>query len=203
MLVEIIEGPARTFAQRRARVQCEHCQKEREVLYRTVFKKETHPCASCSTTQRQTGRTYTKEHAQAISQSLRKKGWRLHCGYKEIMVDSDHPRKRMVKKGKYLRVYPYVFEHQLVMEASLGHFLETYELIHHVDGDRLHNDLSNLYLCTGEDAAACRREHNATHASLEAVAFTLVKTGIIEFVDGRYRLSERALSRLDLDSSVI
>jgi hypothetical protein len=108
----------------------------------------------------------------------------------------------MVKKGKHERVYPYVFEHQLIMEASLGHFLKTYELIHHIDGDKLHNELSNLYLCTGVDAAACRREHNAAHASLEAIAFILVKLGIIEFVDGRYRLNERALSRPDLGDFV-
>lgn len=118
------------------------------------------------------------------------------------MVDTEHPRKRLVKKGKYTRVYPYVFEHQLVIEKALGRFLEMHEIVHHIDGDKLHNELSSLYLCTGEDAAACRREHNATHASLETVAFSLVKAGIIEFVDGRYQLSDRGRSRLDLGDFV-
>lgn len=118
------------------------------------------------------------------------------------MVDTDHPRKRLVKKGKHTRVYPYVFEHQLVMEKALGRFLEMHEIVHHIDGDKLHNELSNLYLCTGDDATACRREHNATHTSLEAVAFALVKTGVIEFIDGRYQLSDHGRSCLDLGDFV-
>lgn len=202
MFVEIIEGQSGTFKQRSARVRCETCQKERVVQYKTVHKKLEHACKSCIASKRQTGRVFSKEHCKAISKGLRVKGWRLHCGYKEIMVDTDHPRKRLVKKGKYTRVYPYVFEHHLVMEENIGRFLESHELVHHVDSDKLNNAISNLYLCTGSDATACRAEHNAAHKSLEDMGLELYKLGIIEFCDGRYRLSETGRKLLNLDSPV-
>ena len=40
----------------------------------------------------------------------------------------------------------YVAEHRLVMEAKLGRYLERHEVVHHIDGDPLNNDLSNLVL---------------------------------------------------------
>jgi len=43
----------------------------------------------------------------------------------------------------------YVLEHRLVMEQSLGRPLEEHETVHHIDGDKLNNDLSNLQLRAG------------------------------------------------------
>ncbi len=43
----------------------------------------------------------------------------------------------------------YVFEHRLVMARSLGRPLAPKETVHHIDGDRQHNDLSNLQLRSG------------------------------------------------------
>lgn len=118
------------------------------------------------------------------------------------MVDTDHPRKRLYSKNGKQRMYPYVFEHQLVMEEALGRFLEPHEMIHHIDGDKLNNKLSNLYLCTGSDATECRSVHMVAHQSLEEVAFVLFKAGIIEFTDGTYRLSEKGRSLCENEASV-
>jgi hypothetical protein len=41
-----------------------------------------------------------------------------------------------------------VQEHRLVMEKVIGRYLEPYEVVHHLDGDRLNNDPSNLELKT-------------------------------------------------------
>jgi hypothetical protein len=35
-------------------------------------------------------------------------------------------------------------EHRLVMEQQIGRYLESDEIVHHLDGDRLNNDPSNL-----------------------------------------------------------
>lgn len=56
------------------------------------------------------------------------------------ILKPDHPR---AYSGKY------VPEHVLVMEEALGRYLDTdNESVHHIDGDRQNNDLSNLQLRT-------------------------------------------------------
>jgi hypothetical protein len=50
-----------------------------------------------------------------------------------------------------------IAEHRLVMEAHLGRKLNKGEIVHHIDGNRMNNDLSNLKLC------ASVKEHNELH----------------------------------------
>lgn len=50
----------------------------------------------------------------------------------------------------------YVYEHRFLMEKKLGRLLISGEVVHHIDGDRLNNDLENLELHT-------RSEHTALH----------------------------------------
>jgi len=40
----------------------------------------------------------------------------------------------------------YVFEHRLVMEKKIGRLLLPNEKVHHIDGNRLNNDIDNLFL---------------------------------------------------------
>jgi hypothetical protein len=53
-------------------------------------------------------------------------------------------------------VNDYVFEHRLVVEKELGRLLKPDEIIHHIDGNTLNNNLSNLLLLT-------KSEHTTLH----------------------------------------
>lgn len=77
-----------------------------------------------------------------------------------------------------------VFLHKLIMSEHLGRPLTKDEKVHHIDGDKLHNDISNLYLCKDRSA------HGNVHASLSKVAFQLVRSGVIKFdpTTGEYHL---------------
>jgi hypothetical protein len=75
------------------------------------------------------------------------KGGRLiKHGYVEI-YKPDHP---MSNKDGYIR------EHRLVMSEHLGRTLGTHEDVHHIDGNKLNNDSTNLEVMT-------RSEHTKHH----------------------------------------
>lgn len=92
-------------------------------------------------------------------------------GYKMIKCEGEyHPSGRQ----KYKK------EHVMVMEKSLGRELDTKqggggESVHHIDGNKLNNDISNLVLCNGSES------HRRLHANLEKISYELIKRGIIGF----------------------
>lgn len=67
------------------------------------------------------------------------KGGRIvnRSGYVEIYCPN-HPNQRKHTK--------YILEHRLVMEKHLGRYLHPDEVVHHIDGNKLNNDISNLEL---------------------------------------------------------
>lgn len=76
------------------------------------------------------------------------RGGRRTIGKGYIYIYSpDHPN---ATKDKY------VMEHRLVMEKKLGRYLESNEIVHHIDGNRGNNKISNLQLCT-------KGEHTKVH----------------------------------------
>lgn len=92
-------------------------------------------------------------------------------GYKMVKCDNQfHPSGRL----KYKK------EHILILENELGREIKTQqgnmgEQVHHVDGDKLNNNLENLVLCSDT------REHRLIHCQLEEVSFELVRLGVISF----------------------
>lgn len=72
-------------------------------------------------------------------------GGRVKVGdYLAVMVDINDPLRCMAHQTGY------VLEHRLVMARALGRPLMEYETVHHLDGDRMNNELSNLQLRFGK-----------------------------------------------------
>lgn len=86
-------------------------------------------------------------------------------GYKEIFVGDNYPYRPGVK---------WIREHIAVMEHHIGSKIPTGMVVHHIDGDKQNNDISNLFLCTVS-------EHNNLHGKIETLVFELVKRGLVTF----------------------
>jgi hypothetical protein len=74
------------------------------------------------------------------------KGGRLNKpgGYVWIRLYPEHPYY-----GKMAMSHGYILEHRLVMAEALGRPLDASETVHHIDGNRANNVLSNLQLRNG------------------------------------------------------
>lgn len=76
--------------------------------------------------------------------------------------------KGIVKKGDYLYAkvpdHPnrtknnYVLLHRVIMENHINRLLLPTEIVHHIDGNKFNNDISNLRLMDS-------KEHNRMHSS--------------------------------------
>ena len=175
---------------KKAIVICEKCRKERTLKYITANDKNNprNICRSCSTIESNTGSKRSEQAKKNMSDVQR----RIHNGgirhnqsggYKQVIVDDYHPRKKTRKGGNY------IFEHILIMEKILGRFLEEHEIVHHIDGDKRNNSEENLYLCSGEDKKESSQIHNHAHDTAEKLVFELYKKGLVKFEDGEYKLN--------------
>lgn len=91
-------------------------------------------------------------------------------GYVQMIVAADDPLYVMAqrKPGTQTR---YALEHRLVMARSLGRPLRRNETVHHIDGNKQNNDISNLQLRQGRhgkgvvlvcaDCGSCNIQHSA------------------------------------------
>lgn len=69
-------------------------------------------------------------------------------GYVLIKAPSDHPRA--TKAG-------YILEHRLVLERTLGRYLERHETVHHINDDKQNNQPENLQLRSGNHGRGAHR----------------------------------------------
>jgi len=82
----------------------------------------------------------------------------------------------------YWRYYFYdksVYEHTLVAEKMIGRKLYRNECVHHINGDSLDNNPSNLYVLT-------IAQHKNAHNSLQFCIAELYREGIVKFKNGKY-----------------
>lgn len=86
--------------------------------------------------------------------------------------------KKIVSKGDYqYAIVPehpnstkngYVLLHRIIMENHLGRILNTNEVVHHIDGNKTNNIISNLQLLTN-------KEHSKLHANSKGKQMVLLK----------------------------
>lgn len=79
---------------------------------------------------------FVKGRGMAEKNRFWKGGRYIHRGYVYI-YSPEHPRA--IRRR-------YISEHVLVMEKHLGRYLRTGEVVHHKDGNRQNNEISNLRL---------------------------------------------------------
>src|SRR5579863_246863 len=68
----------------------------------------------------------------------------IHEGYRFVYAETGYRR-----------------EHRVVMERKLGRPLLESEIVHHIDGDRLNNDPSNLELTNQQDHSRSHRQSDS------------------------------------------
>lgn len=166
-------------------------QNGKNVSYSRTRKRFIFQCDECKTEFSRTTRNYSTEKTD----NSKYKHFCKKCEHFGIYVGIENRRKRIVYGSKivsklgYVLVrmpanndYPgkrcgstvYVREHQQVMQDHLGRKLAKGEVVHHIDGDKANNDLSNLDLCSV-------KEHNSCHGGTEKLVFLLYKRGLIKY----------------------
>jgi HNH endonuclease len=91
-------------------------------------------------------------------------------GYPEVYVGPDYKYARDTKYGGYY----WADEHLVLIQEHLQRRLTPDEVVHHIDGDKANNELSNLVVLTTQ-------EHNNCHGKAEQLVFELVKRGEVVF----------------------
>lgn len=177
MIIDYYHSPSK------AHIKCEDCGRERVVQrVTTLLDKIEHPCRSCSNKRNGSAKAgkYTAWNSgkrYSIRETERTEYVDTH-GYVQVWCGrGDGSRGR--KDG-------YALKHRLIMEDILGRKLTDEEVVHHIDGDKLNNEPSNLYLCK------TKNEHRHIHGDLEKVSFELFKMGVIgfDFESGNYYIKE-------------
>lgn len=108
------------------------------------------------------GRTDTAVRAQ-----------RLRLGFKSRAIIFN---REFENQGyKFIRTNgTYKREHRLVCELNIGRKLRKDEDVHHIDGNKLNNEFSNLYICS-------RNKHSKVHYSCFRLVQELMERGLVYF----------------------
>ena len=152
---------------------CDDCGDEAVVSYWNVYKQDHHRCYSCANSINRRGKAAWNK---GIKRELNCLGnWYINSsGYVEVWT------------GKHTlpeTASGYYREHRLMAEIELGRALSKKEKVHHIDGDKLNNRLSNLYVCATDS------EHQSIHQQLEELSMSLVACGAIVFNNGQYSVA--------------
>lgn len=132
------------------------------------------------------GTTYCRACVCKISAEARK-GKPAHNKGKKLPANKKGENHASWKGGRYISSDGYYMirvegkgwggyrkEHAILIEKKIGRSLCEDEAIHHIDGNKLNNDPSNLWLTTS-------KSHRNAHTSLQRIGFELYSKGLIGF----------------------
>lgn len=175
-------------------VNCEYCQKERFVsmcnLTTSRLKRDDNktPCIKCSS-RFETGPK--NKNRPAWNKGIKGPVGIDHPSWKGgTYVSSDG--YRMIKTNDNSGWKAYQKEHKVVIEKLIERPLKKGEVIHHINGNKLDNQIENLQLCLSDS------KHRDAHNSLEKIGFQLVQLGLIQFdkINNLYSLAHVKLREL-------
>lgn len=66
-------------------------------------------------------------------------------GHDQEPIGDGHDSQRIWHNGRYIEYYRYVMAEELGIDPD---DIPEHMYIHHIDGDRMNNDIDNLMLCT-------------------------------------------------------
>lgn len=118
---------------------CPRCRKGRWVV-KCQQKERTGLCIHCSGKKNQKLMLKKRNGMKGINHPQWKGGRNATMGYIKVLLQPNDPYYPMTDPRGY------VFEHRLVMAKHLGRCLHSWEIVHHKDGVRSNNALSNLEL---------------------------------------------------------
>jgi len=102
------------------------------------------------------GRKLSVEHRKKVIRTLQQGSGESNPHWKGGSTIDVRGYRRVLVNGKYVK------EHRLVMESHLGRKLTPDEEVHHISGNKLNNDISNLIILSKSDHA---KLHNSSVVS--------------------------------------
>lgn len=189
-------------SEKRVKVKCDSCGNESETTYSNYFHSQekrawplTTYCRSCVCKLSANARRGKPAHNKGKKLPPSKKG-ENHPSWKGGRYVSSDGYLMVRKKTGGRGWQGYQKEHTILIENKIGRKLLENEVIHHIDGNKQNNNLTNLWLTTGD-------AHKNAHNSLQKVGFELFQAGILGFdkSSGTYFLRDKNALRCNGQSS--
>ena len=125
-------------------VTCSNCGNQRTIVCRSISKPYTKLCKSCAT-------TISHKNNPRVGREENHYNWKGGInvdrnGYVLEYVNKNNPFYQMAANTNGKRYGGYILQHRLVMAKHLGRCLKSWEIVHHINGNKQDNHIKNLQI---------------------------------------------------------